>query len=418
MFRLWHKIRSTLFKTRRRRILLGLAALLVATPVLVIVTLLVLWTVPIFGSRAWLAPHLHSSRSFFYFHDVVRRVPWSIHVVRIRRSEKDLVLYSMLGRGTNFAMATVTEQIKRLPPDWGQPIAAVNGDLSKVHPAYPGDPEGLQIVHGELVSGPSTKRACFWIDAAGNPHRGDVRSRFEATWPNGIRTPMGLNEERGDNGAVLYTAVVGARTRTRNGLDLVLERYGSNAWLPLQIGRTNIARVRSVYPNGNAPLNREVMVLSVGSNLVSSLPTLAPGAVLSISTATIPDLAGAPTAIGGSPTLVANGKVREWPGLQLRHPRTAVGWNNEYLFLVEVDGRQLRLSAGMTFPELADYMRKLGCQEALNLDGGGSATCWVYGNVMNNPSQGRERPSANGLVLVQKPPSSKLATASKGTETE
>ena len=57
----------------------------------------------------------------------------------------------------------------------------------------------------------------------------------------------------------------------------------------------------------------------------------------------------------------------------------------------------------MTFAELADYMLKLGCTDALNLDGGGSVTMWLVGNVVNSPSQGRERPAANALVLVQKP---------------
>ena len=57
----------------------------------------------------------------------------------------------------------------------------------------------------------------------------------------------------------------------------------------------------------------------------------------------------------------------------------------------------------MTLQELAAYMIKLGCQTAINLDGGGSATFWVYGNVMNSPCYGYERPMANALVLVQKP---------------
>ena len=56
----------------------------------------------------------------------------------------------------------------------------------------------------------------------------------------------------------------------------------------------------------------------------------------------------------------------------------------------------------MTFPELADYMAKLGCDEALNLDGGGSATFWLYGQVVNSPSEGHERETANGLVVVRK----------------
>ena len=56
----------------------------------------------------------------------------------------------------------------------------------------------------------------------------------------------------------------------------------------------------------------------------------------------------------------------------------------------------------MSFPELVNYLIKLGCTEAINLDGGGSATMWVYGNVMNSPSEGRERPAANALIVVRK----------------
>jgi len=56
----------------------------------------------------------------------------------------------------------------------------------------------------------------------------------------------------------------------------------------------------------------------------------------------------------------------------------------------------------MTTQELSDYMISLGCDSAMSLDGGGSATCWVYGQVMNRPSEGFERPMANALVLVQK----------------
>jgi exopolysaccharide biosynthesis protein len=86
----------------------------------------------------------------------------------------------------------------------------------------------------------------------------------------------------------------------------------------------------------------------------------------------------------------------------MRHPRTALGWNKDYLFMVEVDGRQSNLSVGMTFPELAAYLVKLGCVQAMNLDGGGSATLWALGAVRNSPSEGDERPSANALVLVKK----------------
>ena len=56
----------------------------------------------------------------------------------------------------------------------------------------------------------------------------------------------------------------------------------------------------------------------------------------------------------------------------------------------------------MRLSELADYMARIGCDEAINLDGGASTTCWIYGQVMNSPSSGKLRPIANGLVVVKK----------------
>jgi exopolysaccharide biosynthesis protein len=117
----------------------------------------------------------------------------------------------------------------------------------------------------------------------------------------------------------------------------------------------------------------------------------------------MPDLTGVNVAIGGGPALLKGGKPMHWTGLfKFRHPRAAVGWNKEHIFLVEVDGRQANISIGMTFPELASYMAKIGCQQAMNLDGGGSATLWAFGMVKNSPSEGEERPAPNALVLLKK----------------
>ena len=393
-------------KTRTRKVLV-LGVLLLALFGLGGGVVLALWTLPIFGGRSLLSPRLGATSGLTYYHDTVREVPWSMHVVKISRARKDLELLSMVGNGDTFAMVTVSDQIKRLPPAWGKPMAAVNGDLYNIHKDYPGDPEGLQIMNGELVSGPSTNRVCFWLDAEGNPHRDDVRSRFQLTWPDGSTTPIGLNEARADDVAVLYTAVIGSTTRAQGGLECVLERDGAGEWLPLQVGKTYTARVRETNTAGNSALTQDTMVLSLGPELLARLPKVGVGTVVGLSTATTPELSGVRTALGGGPTLVRDGKVAEWPGLRMRHPRTAIGWNQDYFFMVEVDGRQLRLSAGMTLPELADYMLKLGCQEAMNLDGGGSATCWYNGKVMNSPSQGRERPAANGLVILQSNPKQK-----------
>jgi exopolysaccharide biosynthesis protein len=87
-----------------------------------------------------------------------------------------------------------------------------------------------------------------------------------------------------------------------------------------------------------------------------------------------------------------------------RHPRSAIGWNGQYYFLVEVDGRQASLSVGMTLAELAACLARLGCEEAMNLDGGGSATLWFAGAVRNRPCDGHEREIANALLVVKQLP--------------
>ena len=57
------------------------------------------------------------------------------------------------------------------------------------------------------------------------------------------------------------------------------------------------------------------------------------------------------------------------------------------IWLVTVDGRQPELSVGMTLVELRALAHRLGLVNALNLDGGGSTTMWVQGQVVQ-PSIG------------------------------
>ena len=172
--------------------------------------------------------------------------------------------------------------------------------------------------------------------------------------------------------------------------------------MPLRAGEEFTGVVREVRDAGNTRIAKETMILSIGPKLIKGIPKLKAGEKIKISMETTPSLRDVPTAISGGPALVRDAEVVVgWSAI--RHPRTAMGWNKDYIFLVQVDGRQSGFSVGMTYSELAEYMVKLGCDEALNLDGGGSATFWMLGQVMNSPSLGKERGIANGLLLVQKP---------------
>ncbi|WP_406824750.1 phosphodiester glycosidase family protein [Pedobacter sp. KACC 23697] len=96
---------------------------------------------------------------------------------------------------------------------------------------------------------------------------------------------------------------------------------------------------------------------------------------------------------------------------RLRHPRTCLGIKpNGRVILLTLDGRNEN-AAGMSLFELTKLMRWLGCANALNFDGGGSATLWVNGmpdhGVINYPADNKkwdhegQRKVAN-VILVKK----------------
>ncbi len=117
----------------------------------------------------------------------------------------------------------------------------------------------------------------------------------------------------------------------------------------------------------------------------------APGALLDTSERA---LWNARDILGGGPQLIRNGKI-DIPideevffgtSIPAIHPRTAAGiTENGDLILLLVDGRQL-ISRGVNLEELAKILFDLGCQEAINLDGGGSSALVVNGILLNRPA--------------------------------
>jgi hypothetical protein len=71
---------------------------------------------------------------------------------------------------------------------------------------------------------------------------------------------------------------------------------------------------------------------------------------------------------------------------QGRYPRAALAIAGERLLAVACDGRTQH-DAGMTLAELADTLLELGATDALNLDGGGSASLVYDGRLRNRPRE-------------------------------
>ena len=132
-----------------------------------------------------------------------------------------------------FGLANSADHLGGLPKVVGRPMAAINGDFYQREGTYAGDPRGLQLIEGVLVSAPMG--VCLWIDRAGEPHMDDVQSRFQVTWPDGSKAAMGFNEESAPNRLVLFTPSTGPSTRTRGGREWILapEASGTASGLSL-----------------------------------------------------------------------------------------------------------------------------------------------------------------------------------------
>lgn len=86
-----------------------------------------------------------------------------------------------------------------------------------------------------------------------------------------------------------------------------------------------------------------------------------------------------------------------------RYPRAALGMNGSQLIAAVCDGRTSD-DAGLTLDEMAVAMLDLGATEAINLDGGGSASLVIGGELRNRPRE------EHGIDLVAGRPISTALT--------
>jgi hypothetical protein len=251
-----------------------------------------------------------------------------------------------------------------------------------------------------LISAPNGKSA-FWMGPDRSLHLGPVVSLLSMITPDGSSLAIGLNEERQER-PVLFTAAVGPRTPSSQGTEYLFIAEAGSA-LPIRPGFRSAFRLQSVHPGGNTVIPTNGVVLSLPLSHKVPPSQSIPGSLWTLSTETRPDLKNTPTALGGGPALLKDGQPTQFQSSDARHPRSAIGWNAEFFFLVQVDGRQRGQSVGMSLAELAAHFTRLGCTDALNLDGGGSSTLWARGQVMNTPCEGSERPMGNALIITLEP---------------
>ena len=100
---------------------------------------------------------------------------------------------------------------------------------------------------------------------------------------------------------------------------------------------------------------------------------------------------GIDNVVGGTPILIKNNElIADYSQekilqsfIENRYARTAVGiLPNRHVLVVVVDDKGSLAEDGMTLPELANFMKSLGCVDAINLCGGKSSTMCIKDQVV------------------------------------
>jgi hypothetical protein len=212
---------------------------------------------------------------------------------------------------------------------------------------------------------------------------------------------QGINIPRGEDELIIYTPQYDTHTYTDNtGVEILVKM--SRPMMILPAPRMITGTVESILDKqGSAPIPFDHIVLSASGDIRKSiLGVLAEGDTIGISqeisnyetdcSTPLPDAWPKTYAsVGGSFRFLRNGTIQSFDdvGAVVRNPRTAIAYNDKYVYFIVVDGRDPFASVGMSIVELAVFAKNtLGAIEGIALDGGGSSTIVVDGEVKNNPN--------------------------------
>ncbi len=375
--------------------------------------------------------------------------PVKVFIARADRSRDTWTVDSMTSKGTiKGGVETVPAMAGRYDDTvtWDgrryEVKVAINGDFYSGSTGY--------ALGGQVIGGWYVKRygddggmsGFFWTSDGRCEIGGDVHNgpRFQQVVfaDKGEMNINALNDKRGKDELALYTSHWDSTTGTGNdGVEVLVRMDEPIAINPKAPGNRGVI-LKVVEEAGSMPIPFDCVVLSatgtaaprllkhakVGEAIHFNLRLEDIGVErIRLKPARWQNVWGS---IADTQNLLVNGYIpKHWEakaarlaaegkkhGSVVKDPRTAVAFNEGYVFFIVVDGRS-RESIGMTYTETAEFCRnELKADYAVMQDGGGSSTLWVDGQVKNIPSgkgkdekQGVLRPVANGyLMAVVHPP--------------
>lgn len=352
------------------------------------------------------------------------------NILRYRSDDPHLELRPVLAHDRVVGTETTPSMAGRKRDEGA--LAGTNGGYWMTN-LPPASPNGYAIHDGWLVAGQSRTgsglpraRGVLGILAGGDVLFDRLNVSVDLRRPDASRVPVDqLNrhpqvggEHPSPGELIAYEPIFGAPAPAPAGSRVVVVEG-------LQVPRSASASgtVTDVTAAGDA--GSAVLVPAGGAVLIAHgdarprLDGIAPGDTVSVRVRPAP-LASDPARWGdvasslpGGPHLLRDGVITPEDGwsdeafrhdhLHGRHARTAVAATADGEVLLLTVDRRAGHSPGMTLRELVSLLRRLGARDAVNLDGGGSTTMTVDGEVRNRLSEGVPRSMANGLFVHHSP---------------
>lgn len=292
-------------------------------------------------------------------------------------------------------------------------IGGVNGDFFQFGNDPGGDPMNLMVQDGELFSQPGKAGNRGFAVGWGPKAAWDLgAAEWEAHYsvnggaPQAIQT---LNARLVPGAVTLCLDSVGFVYAGPEVKEALMVRVQAGSYRLSPQGKIE-GVVSAVSPlQGRMEIPKGEFVLTGAGPEADAFRALKPGDKIRVEVrVTGFDWKKIKQVIGGGPLLLKAGEnvlpKRPIEFNDIRNPRTAMGRTADgNLWFVVVDGRQA-MSVGVNMADLAEIMRRWGCVDAMNLDGGGSSTVNLFGLTLNRPSGGIERAVANGVLFYGSKP--------------
>lgn len=347
---------------------------------------------------------------------------------------------SVLGRETVAAMALRSKA-----------MIAINGGFFEIGNGQDGMPSGTLVINDQVIGLRSVEHACLMLEKNQLSIKllsNNLRILIENK-PLSLRK---VNQFATKGDVILYTSAWG-----KNTLTPFIDRQ--------EVTIDTLGNILAIAAHGNSAIPENGLVISFPSTF--NLSSLAIGGKLTIdfSQSLLREKSGL-SALMGIPMLIANGKINPEIGKSqssfytLPHARTAIGLkpNGDIILIVaehaysrpleEITLAEVKTflqtnkttltenykkspqnltlaelktaiqkgfsapdgAVGLSIQELAHLMLELGCSDALNLDGGGSASLWLFDHIVTTSigdqdeaiGQSILRPVSDAIVFKKK----------------